>query len=97
MAEKITEETDSGRTLKKDGSANENGQPLEAIGMGMSEPLPALHTPGRKRQLKLLGGVIFATLELSCFPLVYYYALHFGTSLNLQDSKKNMSIEKGLG
>ncbi len=90
MVEKITEETDSGRTLNNDEPANGNEQPPEAIGIGMSEqePLPVLHTPHRKRKLKLLIGVIFVTLDLACLPIVYYYALYFGTSLSLQDGKK---------
>jgi len=81
----MSEDTASGSTLNNDGPASENGQPPVAIGVGMAEPLPALHTPHRKRKIKLLAGVILATLDLACLPIVYYYALNFGTSLSLQD------------
>ena len=85
----MTEETDSGRTLNNDGPSRENRQPSGASGaIGMAEPLPPLHTPHRKRKLKLIVGITLVTLDLSSLPIVYYYALHFGTTLSLQEGKR---------
>jgi hypothetical protein len=57
--------------------------------MSLADPLPSLHTPHRKRKTIVLIGVVLATLDLCCLPITYYYALNFGTSLNLQDGTIN--------
>jgi len=48
-----------------------------------TEP-PALHTPHKRRITLMTIGLLVATLDLSFLPITYFYALHFGTSLNLQ-------------
>lgn len=48
-----------------------------------TEP-PALHTPHKRRITLMTIGLLIATLDLSFLPITYFYALHFGTDLNLQ-------------
>ena len=84
---KETERTDTS-VLKEGDASMHNGsettQPSES--MGTIEPLPALHTPHRGREIILIVGVVLAALDLCCLPITYYYALKFDTSLNTQDS-----------
>jgi len=47
--------------------------------------LPRLQRPHKRRKLLLLIGVTLITLDLCVLPIVYFYALRFGTNLNLQD------------
>lgn len=70
------------------GSEN-NIQPTES--MGVLGPLPALHTPHKKRKTILVVGIVLATLDLCCLPITYYYALNFDTDLKLQDSAPHVS------
>ena len=64
-------------------NGSENTQTSES--MAVMEPLPALHTPHKKRRTILVAGVVLATLDLCCLPITYFYALNFDTNLNLQD------------
>lgn len=69
-----------------DASMNNGSANTQLSGsMSMLEPLPALHTPHRKRKTILIAGLILATLDLCCLPITYYYALKFGTNLKLQN------------
>ncbi|KAI9643226.1 hypothetical protein NHQ30_007842 [Ciborinia camelliae] len=62
---------------------SENSAPSQTF--GIREPLPPLHTPHRRRQMKLWIGLTLITLDLACLPITYYYALNFGTNMRLQD------------
>jgi hypothetical protein len=74
-----------------DGSmSNGNANTQTSGSMSMLEPLPALHTPHRKRKSILIAGVVLATLDLCCLPITYYYALKFDTNLKLQDGMARM-------
>ncbi len=48
--------------------------------------LPPLHTPHRRRLIYCWIGITVLNLDLCYMPITYYYALHFGTSLKMQDS-----------
>jgi len=48
--------------------------------------LARLQRPHRRRKLILTIGVSLITLDLCVLPIVYYYALKFGTNLSVQDS-----------
>jgi hypothetical protein len=61
-----------------------------------NEP-PPLQTPHKKRRLILSVGVFVATLDLCVLPIVYFYALTFGTSMNRQDSKSYLPWRNILG
>lgn len=88
-----TERTETSIPKEGDASMSNNGSenPPSSESMDIIEPLPALHTPHRKRKTILLAGVILATLDLCCLPITYFYALHFDTSLNLQDGMVHVS------
>ncbi|KAF7905436.1 uncharacterized protein EAF01_005957 [Botrytis porri] len=62
---------------------SENLTPSQTF--GLREPLPPLHTPHRRRKTILWVGLIIVTLDLACLPITYYYALSFGTNIELQD------------
>ncbi|THV55004.1 hypothetical protein BGAL_0016g00470 [Botrytis galanthina] len=62
---------------------SENSSPSQTF--GLREPLPPLHTPHRRRKTILWVGLIIVTLDLACLPITYYYALRFGTNIELQD------------
>lgn len=66
---------------------SENSSPSQTF--GMREPLPPLHTPHRRRKTILWIGLILVTLDLACLPITYYYALNFGTKMELQDSRNS--------
>ena len=73
------------------GRMSEGTELATAVGSGnMSvrgdEP-PPLQTPHPKRKITLWVGVFVATMDLCVLPIVYYYALRYGTSLSLQDSE----------
>jgi hypothetical protein len=77
---------DGDRSAGNDEQTSESSQPSQAMSLGMSEPLPDLHLSHRKRNIKLLIGLVLAILDLCCLPITYFYALNFDTNLNLQDS-----------
>lgn len=64
------------------GQAIENGPSLEPDNPA---PPPLWMNPNRSKTWFRIGCVI-AILDLSVMPIVYFYALRYGTSLSLQDS-----------
>lgn len=54
------------------------------------DDLPHLHTPHANRLFILIFGLLMATLDLCILPIVYYYALNYGTRLSLQDSRPSL-------
>jgi len=74
---------ESERTAGNDEQKSETSRRSQAT--SMSEPLPELHTPHRRRRLILAAGVVLALLDLCCLPITYYYALKFDTNLSVQD------------
>ena len=86
---------EEGQRHVRDATANPNQSESTPPSQTMSlvEPLPALHTPHRKRKTILMVGLVLATLDLCCLPITYYYALKFDTSLNVQDGKTPRSVK----
>lgn len=49
--------------------------------------LPALRAGRGRTKLKFKIGVLLVIMDLAVLPIVYFYALRFGTSLDLQLSR----------
>lgn len=83
------QETDSRITEQSSSSIVENASSTEATAVGHADidmDLPTLNTPRRRRKFWTVVGIIIITLDLCYLPIVYYYALKYGTDLSLQTS-----------
>lgn len=73
-----------------------NSEELEATEESHVNPpaLPALRAGRGRTKLKFKIGVFLVIMDLAVLPIVYFYALRFGTTLDLQLSElKSLDID----